>query len=75
MPASDLLPSEDMNEVAELQNCIIVCRKLFEAAVTASNTRGLDERQIKALAKVILIDTSRTLIEKGLAWGRREKIS
>ena len=49
MPASDLLPNEDMNEVAELQNRIIVCRKLFEAAVTAPNTRGLDESQIKVL--------------------------
>lgn len=58
MPAPALLPNEDMNEVAELQNCIIVCRKLFEAAVTTSNTRGLDESQIKVLAKVILIDTS-----------------
>jgi len=49
VPASDLLPNEDMNEVAELQNRIIVCRKLFEAAVTAPNTRGLDESQIKVL--------------------------
>ena len=33
VPASALLPNEDMNEVAELQNCIVVCGKLFEAAV------------------------------------------
>ena len=73
MPASALLPNEDMNEVTELQNCIVVCRKLFEAAVTASNTCGLDESQIKVLAKIILIDTSIPCGE-GLAWGRREKI-
>ena len=43
MPASNLLPNEATNEVAELRNHIIVRRKLFQAAVTASNTRGLDE--------------------------------
>ena len=59
---------------AELQNDVIVCRKLFEAAVTASNTRGLDESQIKVFAKAIFTDTtSHTLIEKVSGLGGKGK--
>ena len=43
IPASNLLPSQATNEVAELRNHIMACRKLFQATVTASNTRRLDE--------------------------------